>query len=199
MAHRTTRRRPDHSKAEKLGKVVSVMLHYPHYEIPEERFAWIYPLARKLEPKARIYLWEDRQQDTKCTWQARLEAKQLQQRGDGEALESLCKPILTQYPLMHSFFSFLIDAYMIQNRLQYAEELVLKRKQLLIAHPYKVLGRYAVEIGFEGEEITMKPFGYVYKIEMGDWISALRTLQFYEIDTQKKIREGFVFKQRKPK
>ena len=171
------------------------MLHYPRIVIPEERYAWIYPLSMRLEPRAFIYLWNQRQQDTKDTWDARLHAKELQTAGDGEALKKLCAQIMVDYPLMHCFFTFFVDSLLMTGRLQEAGATVEQRKQWMVNNSYKVISTEAIELGAR-DLLAKTPNGYVYKQSMYDWISNLRTLQFYEIDVQKKVDDGFVFRQR---
>ena len=171
------------------------MLHYPRLKIPEERFAWIYLLAVELEPKAEIYYWEDRQKNIKESWAMRLKAKEFQEQCESEALETLAWDLLKYYPRDTGFFSFLIDAYLMQGRMEYAQHVVEKRKTWLIKYPYKVIGRGAIEIGWP-DSVLKAPNGIIYKLSMGDWISALRTIQFYEIDIEKKIKDCFVFRQR---
>ena len=171
------------------------MLRYPRLTIPEERFAWIYTLAMELEPEAEIYWWEDHQRDIKDTWAARLEGKELQAYGDSAELQSLCLPLLKRYPRIHCFFSFLLDACLMQGRMEYAQYLVDRRKEWMIKHPYKVLGKEAFEIGWP-DSLMRSPDGTDYKLSMGDWIGAMRTIQFYEIDVQHKIDTGFIFRAR---
>lgn len=172
------------------------MLHYPHLKIPEERFAWIYPLSTELEPNADIYWWESQQQDTKDTWGARLEGKELQKYGEWEELEQLCLPMLKQYPRANCFFFFLLDAYMMKGDLEYAGQLNEKRKHWMISFPYKVIGKDWALAGVDREMNTLRPYGYTYYRSMTDWIGAMRTIQFYEIDIKKRISEGYVFKAR---
>ena len=174
------------------------MLHYPHLVISEDRFDWIYSLSTELEPKATIYLWGRHQQDIKDSWAARLKAKELQTNGDSISLESMCLPLMKQYPRIHCFFTFYIDAYLMTGRLKEAQELVQKRKQWMIKHPYKIISIEAIELGAR-DSLLKSVNGYTYKQSMGDWISSMRTLQFYEIDIQNKIDTGFVFKGRRKK
>lgn len=171
------------------------MLHYPHLKIPEEQFAWIYPLSIQLEPKASLYLWGLHQQDVKDSWAERLKAKELQTKGDGVSLELMCLPLMKQYPRIHCFFTYFIDALLMMRRLNEAKATVEKRKQWMIKYPYKIISTEAIELGARDPLIRL-PDGQEYKQSMGDWISAMRTLQFYEIDVQKKIDDGFVFKPR---
>lgn len=172
-------------------------LHYPHLQIPEERFSWIYPLSTKLEPKAEIYWWEDHQQDIKDAWSFQLEGKDLQTKGDGQGLEKLSTELLNKYPRHPTFFSFLVDAYLMQNQLEHAKNAVEKRKSWMIQHPYKVIGKDWAKFGVDREKRTLRDFGYTYYLCMGDWIGAMRTIQFFEIDVQHKIETGFVFRTRK--
>ena len=169
------------------------MLYYPHLNIPEEKYAWIYPLSMRLEPKADIYWWEDRQQDLNSTIQLRKGGKELQTYGESAQLERMCLALLRQYPRLHTFFFFLIDAYIMQGRMKYAGQLVEKRRQWMIRYPYKVIGEHWSELGTDKIIRTLRPYGYTYYLCMGDWIGAMRTLQFYEIDIQHKIDTGFVF------
>lgn len=172
------------------------MLHYPHLVISEDRFDWIYSLSTELEPKATIYLWGRHQQDIKDSWAARLKAKELQTNGNSISLELMCLPLMKQYPRIHCFFTFYIDAYLMTGRLKEAQELVQKRKQWMIKHPYKIISIEAIELGAR-DSLLKSVNGYTYKQSMGDWISSMRTLQFYEIDIQNKIDTGFVFKARR--
>ena len=171
------------------------MLHYPRLQIPEESFAWIYTLAVELAPKAEIYYWEDRQQDIKDSWSERLKAKEILKYGESAELETLAWNMLKSYPKDSGFFSFLIDAYLMQGKMEYAQYMVGKRKKWLISYPYKVLGREALEIGWPDSPVSLSN-GVKYPLSMGDWIGAMRTIQFYEIDIEKKIAEGFVYKAR---
>lgn len=171
------------------------MLHYPHLVIPEETFTWIYPLSIQLEPKAELYCWEDHQRDIKETWDARLKGKEHQTYGESAELEALCKPLLKQYPRIDCFFTYLIDAYLMQSRMEYASQLVEARKQWMIKHPYKILSQLDLDYGIEPKIIT-ESIGHTYISDMSDWVGAMRTLQFFEIDIQKKIADGFVFRPR---
>lgn len=174
------------------------MLYYPRLVIPEDRFDWIYSLSTEIESKAILYLWGRHQQDIKDTWSARLKAKELQTNGDGVSLESMCLPLIKQYPRIQCFFTYYIDAYLMTGRLNEAKELVQKRKQWMIKHPYKIMSIEAIELGAR-DSLLKSVDGYVYKQSMSDWISSMRTLQYYEIDIQNKIDSGFVFKGRRKK
>lgn len=180
------------------GFMEETMLRYPRLIIPEECFDWIYSLSTELEPKATLYLWGKHQQDIKDSWTARLKAKELQTNGDGVSLEALCLPLMKRFPRIHCFFTYFIDAYLMTGRLNEAKELVEKRKQWMIRHPYKIISLEAIELGARDPLIRL-PDGHEYKQSMGDWISSMRTLQFYEIDIQNKIDTGFVFKARRKK
>lgn len=153
----------------------------------EERFTWIYDLAEKLEPKAKIYLWEDFQSDLEDTWEYRFQIKDMQKAHKFYEIELLCKDILRDYSLMHPFFSMLVEAYVKQNKLNEAAWLVFHRQEWLIARPYKTLHEWEIMQGIKKN----------YKQEMFDWISGMRTLQAHEIDLQEKMDAGYVYRPRK--
>ena len=170
------------------------MLHYPRLNIPESKYSWIYSLAIELEPKAKIYWYEDQKKDIQSSWEQRLMGKKLTDSHEAIELEKMSKSMLKQFPLMHCFFFYLVDAYLMQNRLQYAAKIVHYRTNQIINNPYKVVNSEFLEYGIDHKKTTYGK--YCYNPEMQDWIGALRTLQFFEIDIQNKIDTGFVFKPR---
>lgn len=172
------------------------MLHYPHLQIPEERFAWIYPLSNELEPKAVIYPHEEHQRDIKATWSERLEGKELQTYGESTRLRDMCLPLIGEYPRIHCFLFFLVDTYLMDGELEYAGAVVDKRIDWMIKHPYKIINPTDMQFYNGKKTISQNQYGYIYYSCMVDWIGAMRSLQFYEIDIKKKIENGFVFRPR---
>ena len=170
-----------------------------HKYVNQHDYDWIYELSNRLEPHAKVYLSEFYHQSTEEVFDRIWEVKNLVKEHEFSEVESICRDILKQHPLVHPFFYYLVDSYVKRNRLDFALKLVTHRMNQFIQTPFRIVNRLQIESGLPSVRHTDKTYGWTYNMEMGEWIGQMRTLQNMQKDIEGKIARGYVYRPRKNK